>query len=72
MIKYLNTCQVRINGSVEKLSWKDSEEYFHKRPVENQIGAVVSRQSTVIPNRQVAMLCSLVELFKMVSTMVSN
>ncbi|XP_067825453.1 pyridoxine-5'-phosphate oxidase [Heptranchias perlo] len=44
--------QVRIEGHVVKLSGKDSEEYFHSRPKSSQIGAVVSRQSTVIPDRE--------------------
>ncbi|XP_038634509.1 pyridoxine-5'-phosphate oxidase isoform X1 [Scyliorhinus canicula] len=44
--------QVRIEGHVTKLPEKDSEEYFHSRPKSSQIGAVVSRQSTVIPDRE--------------------
>lgn len=44
--------QVRIEGTVEKLSSADSTEYFHKRPRASQIGAVASRQSQVIPNSQ--------------------
>ncbi|EPS61585.1 hypothetical protein M569_13210, partial [Genlisea aurea] len=45
--------QVRIEGPVEKVSEKESEEYFHSRPRGSQIGAIVSKQSTVIPGRQV-------------------
>ncbi|KAM4692436.1 pyridoxine-5'-phosphate oxidase [Rhinophrynus dorsalis] len=44
--------QVRIEGSVERLSEEDSEKYFHSRPKSSQIGAVVSKQSQVIPNRE--------------------
>ncbi|XP_043530683.1 pyridoxine-5'-phosphate oxidase [Chiloscyllium plagiosum] len=44
--------QVRIEGHVTKLPVADSEEYFHSRPKSSQIGAVVSRQSTVIPDRE--------------------
>ncbi|XP_048416795.1 pyridoxine-5'-phosphate oxidase [Stegostoma tigrinum] len=44
--------QVRIEGHVTKLPVTDSEEYFHSRPKSSQIGAVVSRQSTVIPDRE--------------------
>ncbi|XP_067869743.1 pyridoxine-5'-phosphate oxidase isoform X2 [Heterodontus francisci] len=44
--------QVRIEGPVVKLPDKDSEEYFHSRPKSSQIGAVVSHQSTVIPDRE--------------------
>ena len=41
-------------GDVEQLSDKESIEYFHMRPFDSQIGAVVSRQSTVIPSSQVS------------------
>ncbi|XP_062859146.1 pyridoxine-5'-phosphate oxidase isoform X2 [Trichomycterus rosablanca] len=44
--------QVRIEGTVEKIPHQSSVEYFHSRPKSSQIGAVVSRQSSVIPNRQ--------------------
>ncbi|KAM6163228.1 pyridoxine-5'-phosphate oxidase [Rhynchocyon petersi] len=44
--------QVRVEGSVKKLSQEEAECYFHSRPKSSQIGAVVSRQSSVIPDRQ--------------------
>ncbi|XP_077170229.1 pyridoxine-5'-phosphate oxidase isoform X2 [Paroedura picta] len=44
--------QVRIEGSVERLPEKESEKYFHSRPKCSQIGAAVSRQSTVIADRE--------------------
>ncbi|CAM5178669.1 unnamed protein product [Eretmochelys imbricata] len=44
--------QVRIEGSVERLPEEESEHYFHSRPRSSQIGAVVSCQSTVIPDRE--------------------
>ncbi|XP_034271479.1 pyridoxine-5'-phosphate oxidase isoform X2 [Pantherophis guttatus] len=44
--------QVRIEGSVERLPEQESEKYFHSRPKSSQIGAVVSRQSTVIADRE--------------------
>uniref|UniRef100_UPI00398F38A4 pyridoxine-5'-phosphate oxidase n=1 Tax=Pristiophorus japonicus TaxID=55135 RepID=UPI00398F38A4 len=44
--------QVRIEGRVARLPDKDSEEYFHSRPKSSQIGAAISRQSTVIPDRE--------------------
>ncbi|XP_035168909.1 pyridoxine-5'-phosphate oxidase [Oxyura jamaicensis] len=47
--------QVRIEGSVQRLSEEESEQYFHSRPRSSQIGAVASRQSTVIPDREYLM-----------------
>lgn len=44
--------QVRIHGPVERIDRAESESYFRSRPVGNQIGALVSPQSTVIPNRE--------------------
>ncbi len=44
--------QVRIEGKAQKISEKDSEEYFHSRPFESQIGALASKQSKEIPNRE--------------------
>jgi pyridoxamine 5'-phosphate oxidase len=43
--------QVRIEGTIEKLSKEDSERYFHSRPKGSQIAAVVSPQSQEIENR---------------------
>ncbi len=45
--------QVRIEGTIEKLSKDESEIYFHSRPRGSQIGAVVSPQSQEITDRQV-------------------
>ncbi|XP_040393022.1 pyridoxine-5'-phosphate oxidase isoform X2 [Cygnus olor] len=47
--------QVRIEGSVKRLSEEESEQYFHSRPKSSQIGAVASRQSAVIPDREYLM-----------------
>ncbi|NXE03230.1 PNPO oxidase, partial [Chaetorhynchus papuensis] len=44
--------QVRIEGSVRRLPEEESERYFHSRPKGSQIGALVSRQSSVIPDRE--------------------
>ncbi|MXV15453.1 pyridoxamine 5'-phosphate oxidase [Hufsiella ginkgonis] len=43
--------QVRIEGTVEKLSKEESEIYFHSRPKGSQAGAVVSPQSQEITDR---------------------
>ena len=45
--------QVRIEGSVKKLSEKKSDEYFVLRPEQSRIGAWSSPQSTVIKSRDV-------------------
>ncbi|MGE5313366.1 MAG: pyridoxamine 5'-phosphate oxidase [Acidobacteriota bacterium] len=44
--------QVRIAGRVHKVTRKESDEYFHKRPVSSQIGAWVSQQSRVVSDRE--------------------
>ncbi|XP_042254150.1 pyridoxine-5'-phosphate oxidase [Thunnus albacares] len=43
--------QIRIEGNVERIPYQSSCDYFHSRPKSSQIGAVVSRQSTPVPNR---------------------
>lgn len=45
--------QVRIWGRVEKVSRKESEEYFQSRPYYSQLGAWASNQSSVIKDREV-------------------
>jgi pyridoxamine 5'-phosphate oxidase len=43
--------QVRIEGKVEKTSREESEAYFRTRPLGSRIGAWISRQSSVITDR---------------------
>ncbi|XP_078164534.1 pyridoxin (pyrodoxamine) 5'-phosphate oxidase [Carex rostrata] len=45
--------EVRIEGIVTKVSEEESEKYFHSRPRGSQLGAVVSKQSAVLPDRSV-------------------
>jgi len=44
--------QVRITGLIEKISGKQSDEYFQSRPESSRIGAWASPQSRVIDDRQ--------------------
>ncbi|MCO8122012.1 pyridoxamine 5'-phosphate oxidase [Stieleria sp. TO1_6] len=44
--------QVRIEGHVEKASRERSISYFHKRPRDSQLGAIVSQQSSVVASRE--------------------
>jgi pyridoxamine 5'-phosphate oxidase len=44
--------QVVVQGTVEKVTREESTEYFHSRPRESQLGAWVSHQSSVIPDRK--------------------
>lgn len=43
--------QVRIEGITEKVSEKDSEDYFKTRPFESQLSTWASEQSQPIPDR---------------------
>jgi pyridoxamine 5'-phosphate oxidase len=44
--------QVRIEGSVQKLTPEASDAYFYSRPKESRLGAIASPQSQVLPDRQ--------------------
>ena len=43
--------QIRIEGVVEKVNETESDAYFKVRPKGSQFGAIISQQSTVIPDR---------------------
>ena len=43
--------QVRIDGSVEKVSAEESDAYFASRPLESRLSVHASRQSEIIPTR---------------------
>jgi len=45
--------QVRVEGRADKISEEDSESYFSTRPLESQLSAWASRQSSVIASREV-------------------
>jgi pyridoxamine 5'-phosphate oxidase len=44
--------QVRIEGTVERVSEEESERYFQSRPLGSKLGAWASDQSEVIDNRE--------------------
>ena len=43
--------QVRIEGRVQRTSDRESDDYFHSRPLGSRLGALASPQSEVIANR---------------------
>lgn len=43
--------QVRIEGTISKVSAEESDAYFQTRPRDTQLGALASSQSTVVSNR---------------------
>ncbi len=43
--------QVRIEGTVERVSEAESDQYFHSRPLGSKIGAWASAQSTTVADR---------------------
>jgi pyridoxamine 5'-phosphate oxidase len=45
--------QVRISGTVQKVSEQENDEYFYSRPIGSQIGACASPQSQVIASREI-------------------
>ncbi|XP_022159026.1 pyridoxine/pyridoxamine 5'-phosphate oxidase 1, chloroplastic isoform X2 [Momordica charantia] len=59
--------QVRVEGSVQKVSEEESEQYFHSRPRGSQLGAIASPQSSVVAGRHV-----LIERYKELEDRFSN
>ena len=45
--------QVIVTGSVSKVSREESQSYFATRPYKSKLGAHISKQSSLIPNREV-------------------
>ena len=43
--------QVRVVGKAKRLSQEKSTSYFNKRPFESRVSAIVSPQSSIVPNR---------------------
>lgn len=54
--------QVRVEGEIEKITERESDEYFLSRPLGSKIGAWASPQSEVIPDRK--WLENKIEVFK--------
>lgn len=44
--------QVRVEGSVERVSPEQSDAYFHSRPKNSRLGAWTSPQSAILKNRE--------------------
>ena len=44
--------QVRIKGSVQKVSDEENDNYFYKRPIDSQKAAIASEQSSPIKNKE--------------------
>ena len=43
--------QIRVEGTIEYLSGIESDIYFHERPIPSQLGAGVSKQSSILKSR---------------------
>ncbi|MBV8970489.1 MAG: pyridoxamine 5'-phosphate oxidase [Verrucomicrobia bacterium] len=44
--------QIQIEGTVDRVTREESEKYFNRRPKGSRLGAIASRQSEVIPSRE--------------------
>lgn len=56
--------QIHIEGEILKVTAKESDEYFDKRPYKSRIGARISPQSEVIPSREYIMALFVKESLK--------
>ncbi len=54
--------QIRVEGTIEKLSDAESDAYFNTRPIDSKIGAWASEQSRDIDSRQI--LLDRIKMFK--------
>ena len=45
--------QIHVKGSIQKISYDKSNEYFKSRPYGSQVAALVSNQSSVVKSRTV-------------------
>jgi pyridoxamine 5'-phosphate oxidase len=45
--------QIQMEGIVQKIGREDSKAYFDRRPIESRLGAIVSKQSSVIQSREI-------------------
>lgn len=43
--------QIRIEGTIKKVTREESEKYFKERPRDSQISALTSPQSQIVPSR---------------------
>jgi pyridoxamine 5'-phosphate oxidase len=60
--------QIRIEGKIEKVTKKESEDYFKTRPLKSRLGAWASHQSQVIKDRNVIIKSFLKYLAKFQTT----
>jgi pyridoxamine 5'-phosphate oxidase len=44
--------QIRMTGTVARVSGEESDAYFETRPIGSRLGAIASKQSTVLSSRE--------------------
>lgn len=50
--------QIRLRGKAIKTSKEESETYFHSRPYESQVSAIISNQSSIVTKEELEKLTS--------------